>query len=159
MLELIVARVIALLQERENKTYTVNMPELAAGLAKTIYLHHAQLSLLLPDLAFIHSLAAYDARNPAVATLLEAWAYGVRLRLTVHRQLLAALPLRELCRLPVSVVDHLEIPVQMTTSGSISYANVVLLHDCWLLIERATLITSLARDVMENQNIKPIWRE
>ncbi|QWA09305.1 microcompartment protein PduM [Sodalis ligni] len=159
MLELIVARVIALLHERENKTYTANMSELSAGLTKTVYLHHAQLSLLLPDLAFIQSLAAYDSGNPAVATLLEAWAYGVRLRLMVHRQLLTALPLRELCRLPVSVVDHLEIPVHMAAGGSISYANVVLFHDCWLLIERETFITPLARDVMENQNIKLIRRE
>ena len=159
MLESIVAGVIALLQEREKKSYRVDMAGLAAGLSKTVYLHHAQLIVLLPDLAFIHRLAAYDSRYPAVATVLEAWAYGVRLRLMVHRQLLTALPLRELRRLPVSLVDHLDIPVHMASGGSISYANVIHLHDCWLLMDNRTFITALAREVMEKQNIKPLGRE
>jgi microcompartment protein PduM len=159
MLETIVARVIALLHQRETKTYTVNMAELTNGLSKTIYLHHARLYLPLPDLAFIQSMVAYDSHNPAVATILETWAYGVRLHLMVHRQLLAALPIRKLARLPVTLVDQLDIPVKMLTGGSISYANVVLLHDCWLLIERSTFLTSLARDVLEKQNIKLIWQD
>ncbi|WP_413738132.1 microcompartment protein PduM [Sodalis sp. RH21] len=159
MLDSIVARVIAILQQREKNTRLVNMTELAAGLSKTVYLHHAQLYLQLPDLGFVHSLVAYDARNPAVATILEAWAFGVRLRLMIHRQLLAALPLRELFRLPVSIVDQWETPVNIAARGSISYANVILLHDCWLLIERGTFITPLARDVLGQRNIKLIWRE
>ncbi len=159
MLDIIVARVIALLRDRKYKTYAVNMSELSAGLAKTVYLHHGQLYLVLPDLAFIQSLVTYDSGNPAVATLLEAWAFGVRLRLMVHRQLLTALPLRELRRLPITLVDNQEIPVHMAIGVSISYADAVLLHDCWLLTERDTLITPLARDVMENRNIKLIRRE
>ena len=76
MLDMIVSRVITLLQGRESRSLRVTQAELAAGLSKTVYLHNAQLILPLPDLAFIQSLVAYDHHHPAVSTVLEAWAYG-----------------------------------------------------------------------------------
>jgi len=101
----------------------------------------------------------YDVSHAAVATILQAWAYGVRLRLMVHRQLLPALPLRQLSRLPVTIVDHLDIPVNIIAGGNICYANVILLHDCWLCIDKHALITALARDVIAKQGITLIGRE
>jgi len=159
MIESVVAGVIALLQARENNSYQVDIPALIKGLPKSVYLHHAQLYLPLADLAFIKSLVEYDVSHAAVATILQAWAYGVRLRLMVHRQLLPALPLRELGRLPVTLVDHLDIPVNIITGENICYANVILLHDCWLCIDKHTFITALARDVIAKQGITLIWRE
>lgn len=159
MIETIVAQIIALLRARENGTYVVTLPELAQGLAKTVYLHHSQLYLQLPDLAFIRDLVTYNDRVPAVATVLEAWAYGVRLTLMIHRNLLIALPLRELSRLPVTIIDHLEKKVAILPARNISYADVVLLHDCWLLINKEAFITALARDVLAQRKITLIRQE
>ena len=159
MLDMIVSRVITLLQERESRSLRVTQAELAAGLSKTVYLHNAQLILPLPDLAFIQSLVAYDHHHPAVATVLEAWAYGVRLHLQIHQQLLTALPLRELRRLPVTLTDHLSTPVQLATAAGLSYASVIHWRDCWVLLETQALISPLAREVMDRQDVKLIWQE
>jgi microcompartment protein PduM len=49
--------------------------------------------------------------------------------------------------------------VQLATAAGLSYASVIHWRDCWVLLEKQTLITALAREVMERQNIKLIWQE
>ena len=158
-MEEIIERVLLKLNQREHQAYSVRQAQLAAGLTPDVYLRYARLHLQQPDLGFMTSLSHCNTNHPAVSTVLDVWSYGVHLHVSLHSHLLSALPISGLKQLPLSLSDHQGVPVHIHTERLITYADVVLLSDCWLVTNRSTLITALAQESLAKQRIRLIRQE
>ncbi|EHR8837041.1 PduM family microcompartment protein [Shigella flexneri] len=148
-----------MLRQRHNHAREVTLEELRQGLSRVIYLFHDELYLKLPDPAFIQRLAEWDDRDAAAATLFQSWAYGVRLRLMVHRQLLHSLPLQALARMPLKLEDHRRKSVQLITHECVTWSDLVQINNCLLLVSKRAFITAMACELLEKNNISLIRQE
>ncbi|WP_431222775.1 microcompartment protein PduM [Serratia sp. L9] len=157
--ERLVSLVITRLAEREQRVYSLRLQQLRQGIEPVVFLRHATLHLQLPDLGFMQRLADGDNSEPAVCTLHQAWSWGLRVHISLHQQLLAALPRHGLPMLPLSLSDHLGHPVRLSASKLLSYRDVATLDPCWLLIGRETLMTPLARDCLAPRHIQLLRQE
>lgn len=155
----LVDQIVRLLQQREQAIYSVQQSELAKGLPTSVFLHHAHLHIELPDLGFIHHLAQLDTSDHAVQTVLDAWSYGVAVQITLHPQLLQALPVQMLSHLPVTLQTPGGQPVFLCAQPVVSYQDVVQLESSLLVLAPRTLLTPLARDVMRQHAISWIRPE
>jgi microcompartment protein PduM len=155
----LVDQIVRLLQQREQATYCVQQSDLAKGLPVPVFLHHAHLHIELPDLGFIHHLAQLDTSDHAVQTVLDAWSYGVDVRITLHPHLLRALPVQALSHLPITLQEPGGRPVYLCAQPVVSYQDVVQLEPALLVLAPRTLLTPLARDVMQQHTISWIRPE
>lgn len=155
----LVSQIVTRLIERERRVYSLRLHQLRAGIDPAIFLRHATLHLVLPDLGFIQRLAEGDSDDPAVTALNDAWSWGVRVHISLHQQLLIALPRRALHRLPLSFSDHQGREVRLNTCKLLSYSDVATLGACWLIVGRKTLITPLARDCLSARHIQLLRQE
>ncbi|EEQ12259.1 propanediol utilization protein [Yersinia mollaretii ATCC 43969] len=145
--------------ERERRVHALLLPQLRAGLDSWVFVHHATLHLMLPDLAFMHRLAQFDTRCPAVTALNEAWSWGMKVHISLHRQLLAALPAAALRPLPLSFSDSQGVAVRLHTGKVLSYRDIATLDPGWLLIDAHTLVTPLAQDTVSARHIQLLRQE
>lgn len=148
-----------ILSQRQNHAREVTLEELAQGLNRVIYLFHDELYLKLPDAGFIPRLAAWDDTDASVATVLQSWSYGVRLRVMVHRQLLPSLPLAALASMPLVLEDHRGVAVQLMARHCVTWSDLVTFHDCWLLVSQKALVTAMAQELCKKNNITLIRQE
>ena len=158
-MEEIIQQILLKLSQREKRVYSVRQSQLATGLDPQIYSLHARLHLQQPDLAFMNSLSHCDRHHPAVATVLDAWSYGVELHISLQSNLLSALSVLALSKLPLTLSDHQGVPVYLHTGRLMAYADVVLLSDCWLVTAQGALITTLAQEALTKQRIRLIRQE
>lgn len=159
MAQTLAGKIEQMLSQRQNHCREVTTEELAHGLSRVIWLFHDELYLKLPGAGFIRRLAQWDDSDPAVATVIQAWSYGVRLRLMTHRQLLPSLPLQALASMPLTLEDHRGIIVQMMTHDCVTWRDLTACHDCWLLVSKKTLLTALAQELCKKNNITLIRQE
>ncbi|MFZ1875149.1 MAG: microcompartment protein PduM [Chania sp.] len=158
-LERLVNLVVARLVEREQRVYSVSLPQLRLGLEPAVYLQHATLHLLLPDPDFMQQLATGNSAEPAVAALHEAWSWGLRVHISLHQQLLRTLPRQALQRLPLSLSDHQGQPVRLSASRLLSYGDIATLGPCWLIISPKARVTPLAQDYLSARRIQLLRQE
>ncbi|MFC0228405.1 microcompartment protein PduM [Serratia aquatilis] len=156
---LLVSQVVARLAEREQRIYALRLQQLRQGIDPVVFLRHATLHLQLPDLGFIQRLAEGDGDDPAVSALHEAWSWGVRVHISLHQQLLAALPRSKLLPLPLSFSDHLGHQVRLSANRLLSYRDVATLDPCWLIVGRKTLLTPLAKECLPTRHIQLLRQE
>lgn len=159
MAESIGNKIQQILAKRQNHSRVVTLEELERGLSRVVYLSYDELYLKLPSPGFIRRLANWDDRDAAVATVLQAWSYGVRLRLMVHQQLLRALPLREMAALPIALEDHRRVKVRLMLNDFLTWSDLVPIKDSWLLINKRAVITPMANSLCVKNNIKLIRQE
>lgn len=157
--EQIVSRIVALLQQRERAVFAARQSDLAKGLSPSVYVRHANLHIQQPDLGFITQLALSNAGHPAVATTLDAMSYGVHIHISLHQQLLNALPVAGLSRLPLTFSDHLGQAIRLCAKPVIGYSDVIGLNPGILVIATRSLLTPLASDVLRQRHIQWIRPE
>ncbi|MGE4800627.1 microcompartment protein PduM [Yersinia hibernica] len=157
--EQLVSQIVTRLVERERRVHTLLLPQLRAGLDPALFIHHATLHLMLPDLAFICRLAQSDTRCPAVAALNEAWSWGMKVHISLQRQLLPALPAAALRRMPLSFSDSQGMAVRFYAGQVLSYRDLATLDPGWLLIDHPTLVTPLAKDQLLARHIQLLRQE
>jgi microcompartment protein PduM len=118
-------------------------------------------------------VAAHSARRPAAAGQLaeaetddaaarnihDALAFGIRVQLTLHSQLLPVIPVKKLARLPVTFTDERGLPLILHAGSVLSYRDVAPLGQGRLVIHRKCLVTALARDAAQARNIQFIKQE
>ncbi|MEI6858523.1 MAG: PduM family microcompartment protein [Shewanella sp.] len=155
----IIQTVLDVLKRRENTVLKIDVATLAKGLPSSTYTGYGALYVPLADLAFIHELVIFNASTPAIATVLDALSYGVRLHITVHEQLLPLLPLAKLTRFPATIADQHDNLVHISTNKVVDYSLVVGLSGKWLLIPHHTLVTALANEQLIRRQIKLIRTE
>lgn len=157
--EQIVNAIVALLQQRERAVFAARQSDLAEGLSASVYVRHANLHIQQPDLGFLTHLAALDPTHPAVATTLDALSYGVHLHISLHRQLLPALPVSGLNRLAPTLSDHLGQAIWLCAKPVIGYSDVISLKPGILVIAPRSLLTPLASDILKQRHIQWIRPE
>ncbi|AKP32355.1 microcompartment protein PduM [Yersinia aleksiciae] len=157
--EQLVSQIVTRLTERERRVHALLLPQLRAGLDSSVFVHHATLHLMLPDLAFMHRLAQSDTTCPAVMALNEAWSWGMKVHISLHRQLLAALPAAALRPLPLSFSDSQGNAVRLHAGKVLSYRDIATLNPGWLLIDAHTLVTPLAQDTLSARHIQLLRQE
>ncbi|MBJ7221573.1 MULTISPECIES: microcompartment protein PduM [unclassified Brenneria] len=158
-MESAVSRIVTRLAERERRVYALRLHQLSMGIDPTIFVRHATLHLVLPDLAFLRQFAAADNRHSAVAALQEALSWGMRIHISLHRQLLGALPVKALSRLPLSFSDHQGHDVRLFGGPLLSYRDIAAQKPGWLVVQRKTLITPLVRDSLLSRHIQLLRQE
>ncbi|RJX75188.1 microcompartment protein PduM [Vibrio sinensis] len=115
--------------------------------------------VILPDPFLLKALFSFDVSLPAIQTLFDAIAIGIKIELVVHRQLLPMLSVDSLVSLPVEITDHKGLPVEPITSSIIDYSDVALLEHCWLLTVDKPLVTYLAREHIQRHKISFITKK
>ncbi|WP_432463605.1 PduM family microcompartment protein [Agarivorans sp. QJM3NY_33] len=158
----LVDAVLQQLQQREGSIYQVDLDILAKGLSASTYACHSHLALCLADLQFLQQLASAGKRQvtpAAVMTLLDAFAYGIKLNISVHQQLLPALPIQGLSVLPVALSDQHGATIHLDTRALISYQHVAQLNGKWLITPKLSLVTQLAKDYLVQRHIQLIKTE
>ncbi len=157
--EQLVSQIVTRLTERERRVHALLLPQLRAGLEPWVFVRHATLHLMLPDLAFMHRLAQSDSQCPAVNALNEAWSWGMKVHISLHRQLLAALPAAALRRMPLSLSDNQGVAVGLHAGRVLGYRDIATLSSGWLLIDAHTLVTPLAQDTVSARHIQLLRQE
>jgi len=152
----IVNAVIDALTKRQDSVYKTDVNALAAGLSTSVYSNHDTLLITLPDIPFIQQLANCHTNNPpgpAVQHVHNALSYGLDIQLSVHENLLPFLPVEGLAALPIQFIDQLGHQIKLEAGPLLSHQKVRTFLGKWLIISRTTLITSLANDILLQNNI------
>lgn len=157
--EQIVNAIVVLLQQRERAVFATRQSDLAKGLSPSVYVRHAHLHIQQPDAGFLTQLALNNSQHPAVATTLDAMSYGIQIHISLHQQLLKALPVSELHRLPLTFSNHLGQDIRLCTKPVIGYSDVIGLQSGILLIAPRSLLTPLASDILTQRHIQWIRPE
>jgi microcompartment protein PduM len=157
--EQIVNAIVVLLQQRERAVFATRQSDLAKGLSPSVYVRHANLHIQQPDLGFMRQLAALDTSHPAVATALDAMSYGIHLHISVHQQLLTALPVSGLSKLAITLCDHQGQAIWLCPQSVVGYSDVIRLNAGILLLDPRSLLTPLASDVLTQRHIPWIRSE
>ena len=158
-MQAIVGEVISRLQRRAQSTATLSAHRLREEDEQALFRQHAALHITQADLPFLRQLAAADATNLAARKTHDALAAGISERISLHRGLFDALPVKKLARLPISFADEQGRPLFLHPGPLLSYADIARLGDGQLLLARKCLVTALAREAAGARNIQLIKQE
>ncbi|EAA4106295.1 microcompartment protein PduM [Salmonella enterica subsp. enterica] len=148
-LQRIVEEIVSRLQRRAQSTVTLSVAQLRDADCPALFCQHASLRILLVDLPLLGQLADAETDDTAARKIHDALAFGIRVQLSLHSQLLPVIPVKKLARLPL--VLH---------AGSVlSYRDVALLSRGRVVVHRKCIVTALAREAANARNIQLIKQE
>ncbi|HID8915157.1 TPA: microcompartment protein PduM [Klebsiella michiganensis] len=159
VLQRIVGEIVSRLQRRALSTATLSVAQLCDADCRSLFCQHASLRILLVDLPLLGRLTEAETDDPAARNIHDALAFGLRVQLTLHRQLLPVIPVKKLARLPVNFTDERGVPLILHAGSVLSYRDVAPLGQGRLVIHRKCLVTALARDAAQARNIELIKQE
>ena len=159
VLQRIVETIVSRLQRRAHSTATLSVAQLRDADSRSLFCQHASLRILLVDLPLLGQLTEAETDDPAARNIHDALAFGLRVQLTLHRQLLPVIPVKKLARLPVNFTDERGVPLILHAGSVLSYRDVAPLGQGRLVIHRKCLVTALARDAAQARNIELIKQE
>lgn len=148
-------------EQLTNKTaqvLTLHTRELVGDLSALINKAEApaqvtELQIVLPSLKFISALMDLDMSDEGVSIVGEAWSLGLATSMIVHQNLLPLLSASKLKSLPVSIKDHKGFELFIIENDVISYADVALLSNGWILASGSSITTSLAFEHMQKNDL------
>ena len=146
VLQRIVGEIVSRLQRRAHSTATLSVAQLRDADCRSLC-QHASLRILLVDLPLLGQLTEAETVDPAARNIHDALAFGLRVQLTLHRQLLPVIPVKKLARLPVNFTDERGVPLILHAGSVLSYRDVAPLGQGRLVIHRKCLVTALARNI------------
>ncbi len=155
LVELIAARLLA----RIDNVMTLSQEELRHASAMAHFLTHDTLHVQQTDICFLRQLADGDRDNTAVAHLFEALTLGMKVNVSIHRRLLHCVPLSDLAKLPLSLLDEHGNRITWCKAKVLSYRDIVGLNGGWLVTSHKTIITALAREALAAQHIQLVKQE
>ncbi|AYZ18943.1 microcompartment protein PduM [Klebsiella pasteurii] len=159
LLQRIVETIVSRLQRRAESTATLSVAQLRDADCRSLFCQHASLRILLVDLPLLNQLAEADTDDAAARNIHDALAFGIRVQLTLHGQLLPVIPVKKLARLPLTFADERGLPLVLHAGSVLSYRDVAPLGHGRLVIQRKCLVTALARDAARARNIQLIKQE
>ncbi|HDT5144551.1 TPA: microcompartment protein PduM [Klebsiella michiganensis] len=159
VLQRIVEEIVSRLQRRALSTATLSVAQLRDADCRSLFCQHASLRILLVDLPLLGRLTEAETDDPAARNIHDALVFGLRVQLTLHRQLLPVIPVKKLARLPVNFTDERGVPLILHAGSLLSYRDVAPLGQGRLVIHRKCLVTALARDAAQARNIELIKQE
>ena len=159
LLQRIVETIVSRLQRRAESTATLSVAQLRDADCRSLFCQHASLRVLLVDLPLLNQLAEADTDDAAVGNIHDALAFGIRVQLTLHSQLLPVIPLKKLARLPMIFTDERGRPLILHAGSVLSYRDVAQLGQGRLVIHRKCIVTALAREAAQARHIQFIKQE
>ena len=159
VLQRIVGEIVSRLQRRAHSKATLSVAQLRDADCRSLFCQHASLRILLVDLPLLGRLTEAETDDPAARNIHDALAFGLRVQLTLHRQLLPVIPVKKLARLPVNFTDERGVPLILHAGSLLSYRDVAPLGQGRLVIHRKCLVTALARAAAQARNIGLIMQE
>ena len=94
LLQRIVETIVSRLQRRAESTATLSVAQLRDADCRSSFCQHASLRILLVDLPLLNQLAEADTDDAAARNIHDALAFGIRVQLTLHGQLLPVIPVK-----------------------------------------------------------------
>lgn len=159
ILQRIVEEIVSRLQRRAHSTATLSVAQLREADSRSLFCQHASLRILLIDLPLLGQLAEAETDDPVAGKIHDALAFGIRVQLSVHSQLLPVIPVKKLARLPVMFTDEHGLALTLHAGSLLSYRDVALLGQGRLVLHRKCLVTALAREAANARNIQLIKQE
>lgn len=94
VLQRIVEVIVSRLQRRAHSTATLSVAQLRDADCRSLFCQHASLRILLVDLPLLGQLTEAETDDPAARNIHDALAFGLCVQLTLHRQLLPVIPVK-----------------------------------------------------------------
>ncbi|HCK0394039.1 TPA: PduM family microcompartment protein, partial [Salmonella enterica] len=98
ILQRIVEEIVSRLQRRAQSTATLSVAQLRDADCPALFCQHASLRILLVDLPLLGQLADAETDDAAARKIHDALAFGIRVQLSLHSQLLPVIPVKKLAR-------------------------------------------------------------
>lgn len=155
----VVAEVVARLAARENHVFTTTPQQLAPGLAPTDFTRYAEVHIHHADNHFLAQLAGQSGGSPAIQSVLGALAWGLRVQISLHPQLLPCLPVKALARMPVSFSDLEGHTIWLLPQALISYRDIATKKQGWVVVSRQAHLTPLAKETLAPHQLQLIRQE
>lgn len=159
ILQRVIEEIVSRLQRRARSTATLSVAQLRDADCRSLFCQHASLRILLVDLPLLSQLADDETDDPVARKIHDAMAFGIRVQITLHSQLLQAIPVKKLARLPVQFSDERGLPLILHAGSLLSYRDVARLDKGRLLLRRQCIVTALARETANARNIQLIKQE
>ncbi|QGN39504.1 microcompartment protein PduM [Klebsiella oxytoca] len=159
LLQRIVEEIVSRLQQRAGSTASLSVAQLRDADCPALFCQHASLRIQLVDLPLLDQLADANTDDAAARKIHHALAFGVRVQLTLHSQLLPVIPVKKLARLPLAFADERGLPLVLHAGSLLSYRDVALLDKGRLVLHRKCIVTALAREAANTRNIQLIKQE
>ncbi|MEN0614774.1 microcompartment protein PduM [Klebsiella indica] len=159
ILQRVIEEIVSRLQRRARSTATLSVAQLRDADCRSLFCQHASLHILLVDLPLLGQLADDETDDPVARKIHDAMAFGIRVQITLHSQLLQAIPVKKLARLPVQFSDERGLPLILHAGSLLSYRDVARLDKGRLLLRRQCIVTALARETANARNIQLIKQE
>ncbi|EIQ5717817.1 propanediol utilization microcompartment protein PduM [Salmonella enterica] len=158
-LQRIVEEIVSRLQRRVQSTATLSVTQLRDADCPALFCQHASLRILLVDLPLLGQLADAETDDAADRKIHDALAFGIRVQLSLHSQLLPVIPVKKLARLPLVFTDEHGLPLVLHAGSVLSYRDVALLSRGRVVVHRKCIVTAMARDAANARNIQLIKQE
>lgn len=159
-LQRIVEEIVSRLQRRAQSTATLSVTQLRDADCPALFCQHASLRILLVDLPLLGQLADAETDDAAARKIHDALAFGIRVQLSLHSQLLPVIPVKKkLARLPLVFTDEHGLPLVLHAGSVLSYRDVALLSRGRVVVHRKCIVTAMARDAANARNIQLIKQE
>ncbi|MGI3449020.1 microcompartment protein PduM [Citrobacter freundii] len=159
LLQRIIEEVVSRLKKRAESSLSLSVAQLRETDSRTLCCQYSSLHLLQVDLPLLQQIAEGSPANTSVVTIHEALACGVRVKISLQHQLLPAIPVKKLARLPLEFSDELGRIIVLHPEKLLSYANVAQLKDGVLVLRRRCVVTALAQEAVGTRNIQLIKQE
>ena len=159
LLQRIIEEVVSRLKKRAASTISLSVAQLREIDPRILCCQYSSLHILQADLLLLEQIAESSSANVSVVTIHEALAYGVRVKISLHHQLLPAVPVKKLARLPLEFGDELGRAIVLHPEKLLSYADVAQLHDAVLVLRRRCVVTALAQETVSTRNVQLIKQE
>ncbi|ADO48006.1 microcompartment protein PduM [[Enterobacter] lignolyticus] len=158
-LQHVIEEVISRLQQRAQSSATLSVRQLREANLRFLLCQYSTLRILQVDLPLLEQIARRDSSDNTAAIIHEALAWGACIQLSVQHQLLSALPVTRLARLPLAFCDERGQPVILHPARLLSYADVARLRGETLVLSRRCVVTALAHDAASSRHIQLITQE
>ncbi len=155
-LQRIVEEIVSRLHRRAQSTATLSVTQLRDADCPALFCQHASLRILLIDLPLLGQLADAETGDAAARKIHDALAFGIRVQLSLHSQLLPVIPVKKLARLPLVFTDEHGLPLVLHAGSVLSYRDVALLSRGRVVVHRKCIVTAMARDAANARNIQLI---
>ncbi|WP_308563137.1 microcompartment protein PduM [uncultured Klebsiella sp.] len=159
ILQRVIEEIVSRLQRRARSTATLSVAQLRDADCRNLFCQHASLRILLVDLPLLNQLVEAESNAPVVRKIHQALAFGIRVQITLHSQLLQAIPVKKLARLGITFTDERGLPLILHSASLLSYRDVARLDKGRLLLRRQCIVTALARETANARNIQLIKQE
>lgn len=138
-LQRIVEEIVSRLHRRAQSTATLSVTQLRDADCPALFCQYASLRILLVDLPLLSQLADAETDDAAARKIHDALAFGIRVQLSLHSQLLPVIPVKKLARLPLVFTDEHGLPLVLHAGSVLSYRDVALLsRGVWLSTANAS---------------------